>query len=251
MEKTGARIAFAMLMCTVVFAGEVRPAADEGSGAYKSADQIAWEKLVGAKNMKDPAFTYVEDDPALPRVLIIGDSISIDYTPTVRKELAGKANVHRIPENGGPTARGLENFDKWIGKKKWDVIHFNWGLHDMKYENGTQLASTEEYRKNLDALVTRLKETGAKLVWASTTPVPEGASGRVPGDAKKYNAVAADVMKKHGVPVNDLYTYIIDKLDKYQRPTNVHFMEEGSEYLGKRVAKEILKQRNSAKGSKK
>ncbi len=73
-----------------------------------------------------PAFATVEDDPRLPRVLLIGDSISIGYTVPVRKLLAGKANVHRIPTNGGPTTRGLEQIDKWLGKKPWDVIHFNW-----------------------------------------------------------------------------------------------------------------------------
>ena len=51
------------------------------------------------KKKVDPAFEPVKDDPTLPRILLIGDSISIGYTPATRKLLAGKANVHRIPEN--------------------------------------------------------------------------------------------------------------------------------------------------------
>src|SRR5712692_6887545 len=78
----------------------------------------------------------VPDVPGLPRVLLIGDSISIGYTVPTRHLLTGKANVHRIPANGGPTTNGLANLDAWLGHGKWDVIHFNWGLHDLKTGEG-------------------------------------------------------------------------------------------------------------------
>ena len=88
----------------------------------------------------------IEDQPGLPRVLLIGDSISIGYTIPVRNLLKGKVNVHRIPTNGGPTIKGLNQIEAWIGKKKWDVIHFNWGLHDLKYmgPNGENLFPKEK-----------------------------------------------------------------------------------------------------------
>src|SRR5262245_19998634 len=75
----------------------------------------------------DPSFAAVQDDPTLPRVLLIGDSISMGYTLPVRRKLAGKYNVHRPPANCGNTARGLKQLDEWIGEGKWDVIHFNFG----------------------------------------------------------------------------------------------------------------------------
>lgn len=50
------------------------------------------------------AWDYVKDVPGLPRVLLIGDSVSRGYTLAARKALAGKANVHRAPENCGPSA---------------------------------------------------------------------------------------------------------------------------------------------------
>ena len=75
----------------------------------------------------------VEDVAGLPRVLLIGDSISIGYTVPAREALRGKANVHRPLTNCGPTTRGLENLSQWLGDADWDVIHFNWGLHDLKY----------------------------------------------------------------------------------------------------------------------
>ena len=70
------------------------------------------------------------DDSDLPRVLIIGDSISIGYTPLVRKLLQNKANVHRPSTNCRWSAFGAENIDEWIGESSWDLIHFNFGLWD-------------------------------------------------------------------------------------------------------------------------
>lgn len=197
----------------------------------------------------DPAYVQIQDDPALPRVLLIGDSISVGYTLPTRELLRGKANVHRIPVNGGPTTNGLKNLDAWLGNGKWDVIHFNWGLHDLKYVDDkgemVQVAKghiqvpLDQYEKNLDTLVEQLKKTKAKLIWCTTTPVPEGAGTRVAGDEVKYNEVALRVMKKHGVPVDDLHAYALPKLDTIQLPKNVHYTAEGSKVLAKQVADSI------------
>ena len=198
-------------------------------------------------------FASIEDDPNLPRVLLIGDSISIGYTLGTRKALDGVANLHRIPTNGGPTSKGLENIDAWIGEKRWDVIHFNWGLHDLCYRNpeaktqgrrdkvnGTVTHSVEEYAANLEKLVERLKKTKAKLIFATTTPVPEGEAGRKVGDDLRYNKAALAVMKKHGIAVNDLHAVMADKMDKFGvRPGDVHFKPEGSMLLAEHVAKAV------------
>ena len=63
----------------------------------------------------NPAYASITDTPGLPRVLLIGDSISVGYTLPVRALLRGQANVHRLPENGGPTIRGLEQIDGGLG----------------------------------------------------------------------------------------------------------------------------------------
>ena len=192
----------------------------------------------------------IKDDPALPRVLLIGDSISIGYTLPTRAHLKGIANVHRIPQNGGPTDRGLEKIDQWIGDKKWDLIHFNWGLHDLCYRNpeskaqgkrdkvdGTVTNSPEAYAANLEKLVARLQETGASLIFATTTPVPEGEVGRKVGDDVIYNKAALEVMKKHDIEVDDLYSVMAGKMSEYAvGPGNVHFKKEGSKLLADHVA---------------
>lgn len=203
------------------------------------------------KRAPNPAFAKVVDDPALPRVLLIGDSISIGYTVDVRKLLEGKANVHRIPANGGPTTRGLQSIDAWLGDSKWDVIHFNWGLHDLKYisekgglvapEKGKQQVSIADYEKNLTKLVERLEQTKAKLIWRNTTPVPEGAAGRVVGDSAKYNAVAAKIMQQHNIPTDDQFSFVKPQMKKLMRPANVHFTAEGSLALAKQAVATIEK----------
>lgn len=180
-----------------------------------------------------------EDEPGLPRVLIIGDSISAGYTPAVQALLKGDANVHRIPGNGAHTRVGLANLEDWLGDKPWDVIHFNWGLHDIKImEDGKQQVPLEEYERNLRTLVRRMQKTGATLVWCSTTPVPEGkvSPPRNPQDVIAYNATARRVMDEHGVAVDDLYAFALARLDQLQQPVNVHFTEKGSRALAEQVA---------------
>lgn len=201
---------------------------------------------------KTGPFAPVTDDPKLPRVLLIGDSISIGYTLPTRDFLKGKVNLHRIPTNGGPTTRGLASIESWLGKSKWDVIHFNWGLHDLKYmgPNGENLFPKEkggkpqvplaDYEKNLEKLVVRLKKNGARLIWRNTTPIPPGSKGRYVGDSVKYNEAAARVMKKHGIPTHDLFTMSHKRMKELMLPANVHYKKEGSVALGKDVARVIL-----------
>jgi len=192
----------------------------------------------------NPAFVEIEDNPSLPRVLLIGDSISIGYTLPVRKQLEGIANVHRIPENGGPTLNGLEKLEQWLGNGHWDVIHFNWGLHDIKImESGKHQVPIEDYEKNLRQLVEILKKTGARLIWASTTPVPEGVLSplRNPGDEVRYNSIAGKIMEENGIAIDDLYSFAFPRLGKIQRPANVHFTDEGSEILAGKVSLSVKK----------
>jgi len=189
--------------------------------------------------------------PASPaKVLIIGDSISIGYFEPAKALLSEQADVYHNPGNAQHTAYGLAQLDEWLGQTQWDVIHFNHGLHDLKYadERGKLVAVTEgkpqipidQYARNLEALTLRLRQTGASLIFATTTPVPEGATGRVKGDDVRYNKVAQEIMTRHNVPVNDLYSFALARLDSIQQPHNVHFTEEGSRQLAGQVAKCIL-----------
>ncbi|MDP7585889.1 MAG: SGNH/GDSL hydrolase family protein, partial [Verrucomicrobiota bacterium] len=117
------------------------------------ATLLALPALGQAQNTKSKRpnpMAPIRDVAGLPRVLLIGDSISIGYTLPTRELLKGKANVHRIPTNGGPTIRGLVQIDSWLGDSKWNVIHFNWGLHDLKFmPHAKRQVTLAAYEKNL------------------------------------------------------------------------------------------------------
>lgn len=213
------------------------------SSALHAADTPAALATERAKVQKmfPEAFAPVVDDPALPRVLLIGDSISIGYTPIVRAQLKGIANVHRVPENGGPTSRGLMQLDEWLGPGHWDVIHFNFGLHDLQRVDGDNLrVPIADYERNLRALVARLRATGAKLVFATTTPVPGRTTHRRETDVLAYNAVALRVMRELGVPIDDLHAFAWPRLAAIQLPANVHYTPEGYRELAQPVTAAIL-----------
>jgi lysophospholipase L1-like esterase len=198
-----------------------------GNGFYLPAHKR--DKVAG----KSTAWDFVKDDPKLPRVLLIGDSVSRGYTQPTRAALAGVANVHRAPANCGPTAAGVKNLEVWLGVGKWDVIHFNFGIHDR----GTPAA---DYVQRLEAIVARLEKTGAKLVWASTTPIPDNpAQKQTARSIVEKNALAAEVMRKHGIPTDDLFAALTPRLADLQNPNDVHFTAAGYEFLGAQVAAAI------------
>ena len=216
----------------------------------------------------DPA----AEDPQLPalvppyRVLILGDSISIGYTPFVRQELEGVAEVVRPmrnradgasprPENCEGTNKGVGSIERWLAMEggPFDVIHFNFGLHDMKRvdpDSGRNSndpldphqASPERYQRQLLEITRRLKASGARLIFATTTPVPEGELRpyREPSDAVEYNRRALEVMGAEGVRVNDLFGFITAAEPSLQKPADVHFTRAGSKALGGAVAASVL-----------
>lgn len=187
------------------------------------------QKVAGRAN----AWDFVEDDPKLPRILLIGDSVSRGYTMTVRKQLTGKVNVHRAPANCGPTATGLKRMHVWLGDGNWDLIHFNFGIHDRN-------TPLDDYTKRLEQLIEIMQKTGAKLVWCSTTPIPDVPEKK--WTAKSIvtrNQAAANLMKKHKVAINDLFTAITPHLAAMQNPQDVHFNSKGYRFLGEKVAEYI------------
>lgn len=243
--------------------GRYRQAGKKASDALRAALLAADPSLAGLLNRPQgkknegenetdsdtgnkAAVAPIDDVPGLPRVLLIGDSISIGYTLPVRELLKGKANVHRIPVNGGATEVGLANMKEWLGGGKWDVIHFNFGLHDAKYASATeQRASREVYLEHLQQLVDQMKAGGARLIFATTTPVPEklqygkATGNRVFDSIPERNALAVELMKKNGVAVDDLYAVVLPVRDKVGRPGDVHYSPEGYAVLAKAVAGSI------------
>eukprot|EP01052_Picozoa_sp_SAG31_P009149 SAG31_NODE_476_length_15154_cov_24.796878_3_plen_238_part_00 len=235
------------------------------------------ELLAIGDNVAPPAppadpLAPIADDPSLPRVLLLGDSISIGYHTKVRSMLRGVANVHRPNTNGGHSGKGMDKLQEWLkahGPRKWDVVHMNWGLHDLRMggpdaANGASAdpnahqIDIEQYAKNLgnilDVLSRDRSSAEAKLIWCSTTPVPsprttkkDGGTMRIATDVPLYNAAAAEVMSRRGVLINDLYGFALPILSEIQKAADVHYTDEGSARLGEAVGSVLIRALESAK----
>jgi hypothetical protein len=57
-----------------------------------------------------------------------------------------------------------------------------------------------------------------------------------------YNGIAGKVMTGCSVTINDLNAYVRPHAAKYQKPHDVHFIPEGSQFLAQQVAAAIQAQ---------
>lgn len=182
-------------------------------------------------------------DAVTPRVLLIGDSISLGYLPYV-PQYWRDAEVRHAGVNGGSTANGLAHLREWVGDAPWLVIHLNFGLHDITLDaDGRHAVPLDQYTANLREMVRQLRALapGARLVWASTTPVPDApvSPPRRNADVLAYNAAAARVMAELQVPVDDLYSAVAPRLAAVQQPNDVHFTALGYSALAEAVTRSL------------
>jgi lysophospholipase L1-like esterase len=175
----------------------------------------------------------------LPRVLLIGDSITQGYYPKVAERLEGKASVARLTTSksvGDPAL--LAEVALVLDQCRFDVVHFNNGLHGFGY-------SEAEYRKCFPELVATIRKHApkAKLVWATTTPmrrtddltvVAEGTS-RV----KARNQIAEEFVSREGIAVDDLFGRVKDH-PEFWSADGVHFNGKGIEVQAEQVARRIV-----------
>lgn len=203
----------------------------------------------------------------LPKVLFFGDSISGGYSKSLMKIMEGRAEMvklgavatYRINEEawwhssrkakamdfGSAKAciADLERFAEHLAETKYDVIHFNFGLNDIfRGRGGAWHNPVDQYAKDLETIVTLLKKNGAKIIWANITPIPENAPNNPEGDELIYNAAAAKVMKKHGIPINDLHSVITqwDGYAEWKKGDDVHFSGGVYRMLAEQIAEQIL-----------
>lgn len=197
------------------------------------------------------------DDPKKLRYLFIGDSISGNYDKGLRETLGSHFNLHHPPTNCGPSANGAKNIVHWLGAydqpgRHWDVISFNHGHWDSKSDKAT-------YQANLETVITQLKKTGAKLVWVTTCPVPNGyplagpldpagkAPGRTAGVMRKYlNPWAREVISRHReISICDQWQFVKDNEAELYREwwtgKNVHFSREPANALGRVLGQHVAK----------
>jgi len=232
----------------------IQPWGNQASLYGKLAGDVFYADYVFLRPIPDPVAT---DDPQLPRYLFIGDSISLNYSAGLRRALEGQFNVHHPPTNCGPSGKGKNFMQAWLGgyrqaRRHWDVISFNFGHWDAGN-------TREVYQANLESVIRQLKLTGAELIWVTTCPVPKGydpagaltadgkASGRKAGVMKTYlNPWALEVMRRHPeISICDQWQYCQDhENDLYcdwWMGKNVHFTGEAADALGRYLAEHVQK----------
>jgi len=185
--------------------------------------------------------------------ILIGDSICMGYRPLVQQRLSDEVNILGIPGNGGDSSRMLENLDGWMINRDADLIHFNCGLHDLKFERTTKTYQQplEVYEANLRKIVGRLQEetTKARVVWATTTPVMDERHNavkpfdRYQRDVEVYNRVATAIMTEAGIVIDDLHSAIQnDDIGACLGMDGVHMTERGNRVLTDAVCTFILRE---------
>lgn len=204
------------------------------AGLYAQEPHIARENIEWC-NVWIPDSNGTE----LPRVLLLGDSITQGYYPKVAEILKGKASVARLTTSksvGDPAL--LAEVAAVLDQCRFDVVHFNNGLHGWGY-------SEEEYQKSFPQLVATIRKHApkAKLIWATITPVR--VAGNVAQIAKSTervkarNKIAADYVAKEGIPVDDLYG-LVESHPEYASKDGVHFNRQGIDVEAEQVAKHVL-----------
>jgi lysophospholipase L1-like esterase len=193
------------------------------------------------------ASTAAQETP-LPRVVLVGDSIRMGYAPLVAKQLQGKAVVISAKPNGEDSGNVLRNLDEWVIKEKPDVVHLNAGLHDLKLTDKKYQVPIADYERNLQTILDRIrKETKATIIFATSTPIIDNLHAqrkvgfdRFEADVQKYNTAAVAVMKRNGVPIDDLHALVESRGKvKIMGPDGTHYTDEGYSILAAAVTASI------------
>lgn len=222
--------------------GEV---AKDEQGVFLRASEIGYTPLPDATQL---------EDPKLPRLLVVGDSISGNYDASLRHALAGKINVHHPPENAGNTGVGMRRIRAWLGAyhekgRGWDVIAFNFGhWNDTGVAGARRATAQKTYQEGLEYIIAEMEKTGARLIWATTTPIPRafglGDTLHKSGKNALINEWANVVMSRHpSISVVDLWSIVQEDplYSKWRDRQDVHFTPTLAEPFGRAIATEVLR----------
>ncbi|QHS51349.1 SGNH/GDSL hydrolase family protein [Edaphobacter sp. 12200R-103] len=176
-------------------------------------------------------------DPKLPNILLIGDSITRAYYPDTSRLLAGKANCYLFATSASSgDARLIKQIADLadIMPAKFDVIHFNNGMHGWSY-------TEQQYGRGLPSFVIAVRRLApsASLIWASTTPVRKPtSSGATNERVHQRNQIALAVIKRARITIDDQEALMLQHQDLHQ--DDVHFTPAGSAIQARQVAQTIL-----------
>jgi hypothetical protein len=175
-------------------------------------------------------------DPKLPNVLLVGDSITRNYYPEVKRQLADVANVYLFASSacvGDP--RLLSQLSEFAAMESvpFRVVHFNNGMHGWTYSEAEYKGGFADYLAKIRAVAPE-----AALTWATTTPVKtESAPGPTNARIRERNSIAQVFIQTAAIPIDDQYALMLKYPEHYQ--DNVHFDNQGSVIQGEQAAQDI------------
>ena len=183
----------------------------------------------------------------MKKLLLIGDSIRMNYDRYVRQALEGQVQVFTPYENCRFAAYTYYAIGDWEAKQRFgedlDLVHWNAGLHDVaRLHYDDPVTPPEIYAYYIGRVIHRLRDVypAAKQIFALTTPVWEEKYTepwlvRKNADIDRLNEAAKKVMAENGVPVNDLASAVkrYDPKEIYSDAT--HYNYTGSVILAKAV----------------
>ena len=143
----------------------------------------------------------------MTKILLVGDSIRLSYMPRVKELLNDKAIVWGPEDNARFAKYTLWYIAEWMGHfGKPDIIHWNNGIWDVYRQNDEMglFTSLDDYMADMKRIYAEMKKSGAKILFATTTPVNDAFSKVSNEDVNRYNAAVLEFLKPENIPINDL-----------------------------------------------
>lgn len=176
----------------------------------------------------------------MKKILLIGDSIRMNYMPVVAKNLYGIAEVYGPEENCRFAKYTLCNINDWLrlpGTEP-DIIHWNNGIWDITRFNGTDcLTSVSHYLEDMSRILKELRTTHARIIFATTTPVDDQNPVQSNIDIDRLNRNIVPYMREQGIEINDLNAFVRPHIDTYIAEDHVHLTKEGMKQVGGEVTR--------------
>jgi hypothetical protein len=203
--------------------------------------------------------------PHLPRVFVLGASLTIHFGPFLEKELAGRFHYDRKRATDGKRAEDNLDFPQgesggdsgmclsYLRHRRLhdpisaDVLLLSCGLHDIKTDpkTGTKQVPADQFKLNLGQIVDEVSAMKMELVWLRIAPVVDAIHNarstsflRFAVDVDHYNHTADEVMHKAGIHMIDLHALCAPLLPE-ALVDHIHYNESARQKQAKFIANDL------------
>ena len=173
------------------------------------------------------------------QILLLGDSIRMQYQPVVAEKLKDIAEISGPQDNGRWSGYTLNSLRFWLPHLPTpDLVHWNNGIWDMgdDYHEGRHFYPEDLYEETCHRICRVLRQITGKpdlpIIIATSTPTKQSDQK----DVKIYNDILRKVAKEENALVDDLYAVVAGHEDDFISDDRVHMNPAGIEALGHQVS---------------